>query len=99
MSYPEPPEPAGKPMVWRGQPPTTPGAAAVSLRKARLRVENVVHALNLARTDETVGRNDYSKLYRDLSDAALNLLAAEAAWERLSSRPDAITKSDVELVQ
>jgi hypothetical protein len=99
MSYPEPQEPAGHPASWRGQPPTTPGAAAVELLKARKKVEHVVHALDLARTDETIGVNDYSGLYRNLSDAALDLLAAEVVWKRLSGRADGLTKADVELVQ
>ena len=95
MSYPEPQEPAGQPMSWKwgAERPATPGEAAVALRRARRRIERVALSITIQTRSDRIGSN-YTQLYRDLSDSARNLLAAEAAWERMSGRAVASPADD-----
>lgn len=84
--------PEVEPMSWRNTEPTTPGAKAVALMRARNRVENAVAAINLAKTDELLAKLGYEPSYRELSDAALALAVAQQAWDLHKA-----TRADAEL--
>jgi|SRR6266568_567781 len=100
MSYPEPQEPAGQPMSWKWstERPATPGEAAVALRRARRRIERVALSITIQTRSDRIG-SDYSRLYADLSNAARNLLEAEAAWEQHTGRAVHSPAADAETLR